>query len=530
MLFTSYEFLGFIIVLFLLYYLVPKGLQWMLLLAAGYVFYAAADPRYLLYILATTVTIYLVARVIERNQERQTLYLREHKSEMSREEKKSYKESRHKVRFRWLLLGLLFNLGILATVKYANFFISNVNGIMGAFGGTSRLSFVTLALPMGISFYTFQALGYLIDVYRGTVPAEKNFFKLALFVSFFPQLIQGPISRFDDLSKTLYEKHGFEWRTVSFGLQRMLWGYFKKMVIADRILTGLSCIIDAPEQYHGAYAFVGMLFYTIELYADFTGGIDITIGIAQVLGIRLQENFERPYFSKSLKEYWRRWHITMGTWFKDYIFYPISVCRPMQKFSRFSRAHMGKEIGKRLPVYLSSFVVWFATGFWHGASWNFVVWGLLNWLVLMVSEEFEPLYERFHKSFRFSNTRLYSLFQVGRTFLLISVLKMFDCYSDVATTFRMFGSMFTADNWNALWDGSLLDLGITAADYGILAVGTTVLLFVGLLQRSGSVREKAAARPYPVRAAMWFVLFLSVLIFGAYGIGYDASQFIYNRF
>lgn len=414
MLFTSYEFLGFIIVLFLLYYLVPKGLQWMLLLAAGYVFYAAADPRYLLYILATTVTIYLVARVIERNQERQTLYLREHKSEMSREEKKSYKESRHKVRFRWLLLGLLFNLGILATVKYANFFISNVNGIMGAFGGTSRLSFVTLALPMGISFYTFQALGYLIDVYRGTVPAEKNFFKLALFVSFFPQLIQGPISRFDDLSKTLYEKHGFEWRTVSFGLQRMLWGYFKKMVIADRILTGLSCIIDAPEQYHGAYAFVGMLFYTIELYADFTGGIDITIGIAQVLGIRLQENFERPYFSKSLKEYWRRWHITMGTWFKDYIFYPISVCRPMQKFSRFSRAHMGKEIGKRLPVYLSSFVVWFATGFWHGASWNFVVWGLLNWLVLMVSEEFELLYERFHKSFRFSNTRLYSIFQVGR--------------------------------------------------------------------------------------------------------------------
>ena len=169
MLFTSYEFLGFIIVLFLLYYLVPKGLQWMLLLAAGYVFYAAADPRYLLYILATTVTIYLVARVIERNQERQTLYLREHKSEMSREEKKSYKESRHKVRFRWLLLGLLFNLGILATVKYANFFISNVNGIMGAFGGTSRLSFVTLALPMGISFYTFQALGYLIEIGRAHV-------------------------------------------------------------------------------------------------------------------------------------------------------------------------------------------------------------------------------------------------------------------------------------------------------------------------------------------------------------------------
>ena len=249
-----------------------------------------------------------------------------------------------------------------------------------------------------------------------------------------------------------------------------------------------------------------------------------------MLGIRLAENFERPYFSKSLKEYWRRWHITMGTWFKDYIFYPISICKPMQKISKFSRSHLGKKIGMRLPVYLSSFVVWFATGFWHGASWNFVVWGLANWLVLMVSEELEPLYERFHKRFCFSNKGLYSLFQVGRTFLLISVLKMFDCYSDVGTVFRMFGSMLTAKNWNILWDGSLLKLGMTAADYGVIAAGTAVLLGVGLIQRSGSVREKVAARAYPVRVAVWFALFLSVLVFGAYGIGYDASQFIYNRF
>ena len=388
MLFTSYEFFAFITVLFLLYYIVPRRVQWMLLLAAGYVFYAAADPRYLVYILATTVTIYFTARVIERSQEKQAAYLREHKAQMDREEKKAYKEGRHRVRFRWLLLGLLINLGILGTVKYANFFIANINGVMGAFGGTGKLSFVTLALPMGISFYTFQALGYLIDVYRGTVPAEKNFFRLALFVSFFPQLVQGPISRFDDLSKTLYGEHPFDGQTVCFGLQRMLWGYFKKMVIADRILTGLSCIIDAPGQYRGAYAFVGMLFYTVELYADFTGGIDITIGIAQVLGIRLAENFERPYFSKSLKEYWRRWHITMGTWFKDYIFYPISICKPMQKISKFSRSHLGKKIGMRLPVYLSSFVVWFATGFWHGASWNFILWGLFFLVFLVIEKTF----------------------------------------------------------------------------------------------------------------------------------------------
>lgn len=530
MFFTSYEFIGFIIGLFLLYYLVPKRLQWSLLLLAGYVFYFAAGPEYLVYILVTTASTWLTACIMGRNQEKQALYLKEHKAELSREEKKAYKDGRHRVQFRWLVVCLLLNIGILAVVKYANFFISNVNGILDAVGQTGRLSFVTLALPLGISFYTFQAMGYLIDVYRGTVPAEKNFFKFALFVSFFPQLIQGPISRFGDLSETLYTQHRFEPKNVSYGLQRMLWGYFKKMVIADRILAGVSCIIGEPDTYYGAYAFAGMLFYTIELYADFTGGIDITIGIAQVLGIRVQENFNRPYFSKSLKEYWRRWHISMCTWFKDYIFYPVSVCKPMQKFSKFSRKHLGENVGKKLPVYVSSFVVWFATGIWHGASWNFIVWGLANWLVLMLSEELEPLYARFHSRFSIGRRRIYKLFMVARTFLLICVLNLFDCYEAVSTTFRMFGSMLTAGNWGVLRDGSLLKLGVTAVDYAVLAAGIVVLIAVSLLQRSGSVRDKIAARAYPVRVCVWFGLFLLVVLLGTYGIGYDSSQFIYNGF
>lgn len=530
MFFTSYEFFGFIVVLFVLYYLVPKKMQWPLLLLASYIFYFVAGPEYLIYILVTTVTTWFAAYMMGRNQEKQALYLKEHKAEMSREERKAYKESRHKVQLRWIVCCLLFNIGVLAVVKYTNFFISNVNGILDAFGQTGRLSFVTLALPLGISFYTFQAMGYLIDVYRGTVPAEKNFFKFALFVSFFPQLIQGPISRFGDLSKTLYEPHSFDKKTVSYGLQRMLWGYFKKLVIADRILAAVSCIIGEPDTYHGAYAFLGMLFYTVQLYADFTGGIDITIGIAQVMGITVQENFHRPYFSKSLKEYWRRWHISMCTWFKDYIFYPVSVCKPMQKFSKFTRKHLGENIGKKLPVYASSFVVWFATGIWHGASWNFVVWGLANWFVLMVSEELEPLYGRFHSRFSIGRTWGYKVFTVVRTFALICALNLFDCYAAVSTTFRMFGSMFTADNWSILWDGSLLNLGMNLADYAVLAVGILVVFAVSLVQRSGSVRGKIAAKPYPVRVCVWFGLFLLVLLLGTYGIGYDSSQFIYNRF
>jgi D-alanyl-lipoteichoic acid acyltransferase DltB (MBOAT superfamily) len=268
----------------------------------------------------------------------------------------------------------------------------------------------------------------------------------------------------------------------------------------------------------------------VELYADFTGGIDITIGIAQTMGITVTENFNRPYFSKSLKEYWRRWHITMCTWFKDYVFYPVSICKPMQKFTKFCRARFGDAIGKRLPVYLASLTVWFATGVWHGASWNFIVWGLGNAVILLVSEELEPLYAKFHTRFSVDGKLWYKIFQIGRTFLLVCCLNMFDCYSSVKDTFRAFASMFTATNWRIFWDGSLLTIGLSMLDYGILAFGVLVMFSVSMIQRRGSVREQIAQRPYPVRFILWYGLFVLVLLLGAYGIGYDASQFIYNRF
>lgn len=529
MLFTSYGFLGFLAVLFLLYYLLPKRCQWILLLIASYVFYFAAGPAFLLYILATTVTTWFAARRIGDHLTRQRAYLKERGAELDREAKKAYKKGEARIRRRWVTACLLLNLGILAVVKYTNFVLSNISGVLSLFGG-EELSPVHLILPLGISFYTFQAVGYLIDVYRGTVPAERNLPRFALFISFFPQLVQGPISRWGDLSRTLYREHDFDGKQVSFGLQRMLWGYFKKMVVADRVLAAVTAIVGKPDMYQGAYILVGMVLYTLQLYADFTGGIDITIGIAETLGITVQENFIRPYFSKSLKEYWRRWHVSMSSWFRDYLFYPVSTSRAMQRFTRFARTHLGEKAGRRLPLYLSMFVVWFATGVWHGASWNFIVWGLANWLVLMVSEELEPLYAKFHQRYAVRRKFWYRLFRVGRTFLLVCILNLFDCYPALSLTFGAFASIFTAGNWSVLWDGSLLSLGLSALDCGILAFGVALMLLVSLSQRSGSVRGKIAQKPYPVRFALWYGLFLMVLLMGAYGVGYDASQFIYNQF
>ena len=541
MLFTSYAFIGFVILLVALYYVLPKKAKWPLLLLGSYVYYFFAGWKFLFFILAVTVITYVAGILISRNKARADARFAEMKrleksgegdpEKVGKEARKLYKESQKKIRRRIMAVGITLALLILAVVKYTNFTIHNINGLLSAFHVSKRIGFLTILKVTGISFYTFQSVGYVIDVYRDRHEAQKNFFKYALFVSFFPQLVQGPISRYGDLSKELYTPHAFSGRVVGRGLERVIWGYFKKLVIADRILPAVNTMIEAPESYTGVFVFCVMMFYALELYADFTGGIDITIGIAEMLGIPVKENFERPFFSKNIAEYWRRWHITMGTWFTDYIFYPISVSGPMLKLSKWSRKHLPERMGKRVPVYLASFVVWFTTGIWHGASWNFIVWGLGNFVVIMISQELEPLYAKFHKKVNTDGSTVYKSFQVGRTILLMSALRLFDCYRDVPLTFKMFGTMFTTWNWKAMGNGTLLQLGIGRADYVILILGTILLFAVSMAGRSGSVRDKLEKKlPMPARWGLFTVLLLVVVVFGAYGLGYDASQFIYNQF
>ncbi|HHX12157.1 MAG TPA: MBOAT family protein, partial [Clostridiales bacterium] len=347
MLFTSYEFLLFLIVLIMVYYAIPKKFQWLLLLIASYIFYAYAGVHYIIYIIGTTLTTYIASININKLQLQQAEYVKNNRESLSREERKAYRVSMKKKQRTWMVLCLVFNFGVLAVLKYTDFALSNVNSLFTTFGVDKELPFFRFALPLGISFYTFQTMGYIIDIYREKYSYEKNIFRLGLFVSFFPQLIQGPISRFDDLKKTLFSEHSIDWVKISYGLQRILWGYFKKLVIADRLLVGVTTIVGNPQEYQGVYVLLGMFFYAIDLYCDFTGGIDIVIGIAQVLGIDVAENFIRPYFSKSVTEYWRRWHITLGTWFKDYIFYPLSISKSMLNFSKKSRKWLGNGIGKR---------------------------------------------------------------------------------------------------------------------------------------------------------------------------------------
>ena len=525
MAFTTFDFIVFLFLVFILYYLLPKKFQWVILLVASYVFYAFAGIEYLLYILVTTISTFLIARVISNSKDREKDYLKRHKGDMSREDKKAFKAKNKSKQWKWLLLCLILNFGILGVLKYTNFMIQNINNIF-----SMELGFFEFAVPLGISYYTFMTMGYAIDVYRGKYPAQTNIFKFALFASFFPQLVQGPIARYDQLSQTLYNEHRFDLKQVHFGLQRVLWGYFKKMVVADRILVACKTIFGAPEEYTGLFVLIGLIFYSIDIYADFTGGIDITIGVAQMFGIQLDENFDRPYASRNLAEFWRRWHITMGTWFKDYVFYPISVCKPMLKLSKWSRKHLGDIIGKRLPVYLATLVVWFLTGVWHGAAWSFIAWGLANAIVILISQELDPLYKMFHNRFNVEYKGWYIVFQMVRTFMLVTFLRVFDCYGDVALSFKMLGEMITNMNLSILFDGSLLNIGLTLIDYIILIIGVIFMFLVSHSKKNGSVREQIDQKNVVVKFAIYYVLIFAIILLGAYGIGYDASSFIYNQF
>ena len=519
--FTSLSFALFAAVLLVVYYLIPGTWQWPLLLIASYVFYLSAGTEYLFFILFTTVTTYGAAYLMDRRLKARDAYMAAHKAELSREEKKAYKAKVKSGNRIWMILCLVLNFGILAVCKAVLIDPFRTAAKEGA------ISFLTLGLPLGISFYMFQSMGYVVDVYRETAKAERNPFKLALFVSFFPQLIQGPISKYNQLAPTLYAPHKFDGKCVSFGLQRMLWGYFKKLVVADRIAVAIGTL--KGEAYTGVAFLVLTLFYAIQIYGDFTGGIDVTIGLAEALGVKLPENFIRPFFSKNIAEYWRPWHISLGVWMKDYIFYPISVSEPMRKLSKAARKKF-PNFGKRVPVYVASILTWLATGIWHGFSPNFAVWGMLNCFVIVVSEELAPLYQKFHDRFHLKEKKWYGAFEICRMFWLMNLIRACDLFPNVGDYFRRLGSLFTTFNFHILWDGTLMNLGLTGLDYAIIFGGVLIWFIVSLMQEKGPIRERLQTKPVAVRYSLIFALLLVILLMGSYGIGYDASNFIYNQF
>lgn len=540
--YTSLGFFLFAAISIALYFLFSeKKYQWVILLAASYFFYLYASVRAGIFLLVTTATTYAATRMLDRVIRTSKAVLKEKKGEWDRAQRKAYKNVVERKK-RWITAGVLvLNFGILAFLKYYNFGVESLSRLLG-WGDVSRWT-LTLLLPLGISFYTFQSMGYVIDVCREKASAERNFAKVALFVSFFPQIVQGPVGVYGDLAPQLYEPHSFDFTRFKYGCELILWGYFKKLVVADRALIAVNAIMGNTELIrasNGTTLTFAVLVYGLQLYADFSGGIDITRGIAQILGIDMMPNFRQPFFATSLTDFWRRWHISLGNWMKNYLFYPIAVSDAALTTTtkllrgRFGRSKAGVHIARVLPSCFASLVVFLVVGIWHGAEWKCVAYGLYNGVIIAISTLLQPVFQRQNQLLRIApDSRGLKLFRIARTFVLVMLGFAMDLTPGVRMLPEIYGKMLLDQNPAAAWAQIRDGLGLLKVDYILLAAGAAILFAVGVLRErvpAEPLRVRLDEKPYLLRGGLVFLCAMAVIVFGVYGWGADASGFVYMQF
>ena len=541
MTYTSLNFIFFVLATALVYFVLPfKKYRWTVLLAASIFFYCTWSYQLGAFMLFTTLSTYLIALWLNRVSVKSKAVLKEHKSEWSRDDKKKYK-NKTKVRMRLVMtLALLLNFGILAFLKYYNFFAGSLNDILGAFSLDFSAPSLKLILPLGISFYTFQSMGYIVDVYREKTAPQKNPLKLLLFVSFFPQIIQGPISIYDQLAVQLFEGHDFDFTRFKHGCELILWGFFKKLVIADRAVIAITAVTADYNKFGGTTLTFTVLLYALQLYADFSGGIDISRGVAQIFGVDMIDNFKRPYFSRSINEYWRRWHISLGAWLKNYLFYPVAMSNAFitaskkMKGTRFGKTAAGAHISKVLPTSVASLIVFLVVGIWHGASWKYVAFGAWNGMIIMVSILLEPLFISAKDKLHIKDTNIpFMLFQMFRTFLIVLVGYVFDVAPSFSQAMRTFWLFFTNQNFK-LGYSQISDLGLGKKDYLVVLIGGLIIFIASIIQERAKngldIRHMLDQKPFILRFALLFVALISIVVFGIYGSGYSAADFVYAQF
>lgn len=506
---TSFEFICFFLASLGGYYIVPRRWQWAALLIYSAAFFLlSATPYTIVYLLVSAVGTALCARQIGK-------WLTAGKKKNARE---------------YMVLGIIINVAMLAALKYNGFIINNVNRVLSLVHSSVRIPLPAWAAPLGISFYTMTALAYLLDSYWGITEPERNIAKGALLVGYWPQLTSGPISRHGDMG-SLYEGHKFDYRAVTFGLQRMLWGVFKKLVISARLGVIVDTIYGNTELYNGLYVWLAAALFMMQLYTDFSGCMDIIIGASECYGVTLPENFRTPFFSRSVQEFWQRWHITLGEWMRDYILYSVLRTNAWRKLTKWVKAHWGKKAAKQLPSYLGMLCVWLLMGIWHGGSWKFIIgMGLWFWAMITLAQVFEPVFKKLISLLKI-NTECFSwhLFQSLRVFVLVCIGNMFFRLDGLITTFRV---MKAGLHWNPeiFFNGSLFELGLSKPEFWAAVISLGVLLLISLLQEKGdNVRTRLERQNLVFYMAVLLVLVLSIILIGQYGT-YNEQDFLYQNF
>ena len=499
--YTSISYLVFILLgAFIVYNIVPLKHRWKVLLAFSYLFYFINSGRYIIFILFGSLTIYVGGLLINKIDDGCSMA----RKALPKESKKEYKALIGWQKKCVCVCVVLVNVGILVFLKYSVFLGQVFTDVLGLIHINVENPMYQRMMPLGISFYTLSAVSYIVDVYRGKYRASDKFGKVALFLAFFPHIVEGPIARFDLVGEQMYEGHRFSYENMTMGLQLILWGFFKKIVIADRANMYVNQIFDNYASYTGLPIVVGMLLYTLQLYAEFSGCMDIVRGSAQ----------------------------TLGAWFKDYVFYSVSLSKPFVKLSKKTREHMNTFFATFVPMSIAMFIVWFGTGIWHGASWKYVMYGLYYWAIMVIGLLMEPLFKKLYGKMNVDRQgKVYRLLQVVRTFIFVNVGMLMFRADDLTAFGHMFVSMFRGFTFADLTNGTLLGMKLDMADFAVLAVGALILFLVGLCKEKGhQIRAELATKNIALRWAVYYVLLFGVIILGAYGKGYEVAGFIYAQF
>lgn len=492
------------------YYICPTKLQWMWLLTiSGVFYYMAGGVAALLATLVMILLVWLAALLLHRMP---------------------------KYRKGIMIGGLACVLAMLFSYRYLGFLETTMYWVQRFLGLEQQTLFVKLAAPLGISFYTFQLLGYLIDVYWKSYSPQKNPLKFCLYGLYFPYILSGPINRYAQLSPQLFSPHRFEYNQCCFGIQRILWGVFKKLVIAERLATVVGILFSNHGIYRGPYVWLGAACFGLQLYADFSGAMDIVIGISQCFGIKLPENFQTPFFSKNLSEFWRRWHITLGAWFRDYLLYPFLKTERIISWGRHLKQRFGKKWAKRIPTYLGLLLVWLSVGFWHGGAYQYI-WGsgLLMWCMIVAGELCAPLLQKLTQALSIRTTSLgYHIFCSLRTFAIMCVSYIFFRATSFMDAVHMLLDSLRRPIAH-LSMATLIDVYFGKMDILVLAVSLGIVLWVDILharvqENGGSVRVKIAQKPWYIRWILYEALIIMILVWGYYGVDHPISQFIYQNF
>lgn len=533
MLFTSLSFLCFLAVVLAAYYLTPGRWQPWILLAASLYLYYGLSHKMMVFILFSAFVGWATARRMDAlNAGENQAVAAARAAGATREERSACQKPYQRKRRLYMLAAWGCNLGLLLYFK----FFSLVAQHLAAYGAPWGLP--ALAMPLGVSFYTLQLLSYTMDVYSGRIAAQKNYLRVLLFTCYFPQIMQGPISRYDQLAPQLAAPHRFDWQRFTMGCSRILWGYFKKLVIADRLAILTRTLYNGYDRYTGFYVVVAGVLYTFQLYADFSGGIDIALGASGMLGIDLPENFVRPLFSKTIDEFWRRWHITLGAWLRDYIFYPVNymlypliVSKSLARSGSPSAAKKRRPAARWLPSYIALLFLWFCSGIWHGEGWQYICYGLWHGLMIMAGNTIaKPSAAFWTRCGIAQDNRWLQSFRVARTFCIVVIGELMFGSSSFAMVRGLFRGLFAAFNPQILWDGSLLQLGLDGAELAVGAVALAVLAIASLASRDRPLREKIAACPLALRWSIYLTGLICVVVFGIYGANYPVTPFIYYQF